>query len=233
MGFGERAASRKRARDMKSELKQLRKELLLAGCDKSSIGISVKEFGEALELADALETEYVVSRTHLNGAREAIMKLLDCMGESPKEEVNASLVALLGDLDRVYHDCSIREDDLDFKSTMKSLKEMVAAKGKQEPQGQNKMSSIMLRSELENIKAVLDDAAGWKAPDFLALAYYFLHEDKDSVRDMENVQRNTYVLSYFSEHFMEQFQQECQRAGQLEKLKELEQSYVYEPISIK
>lgn len=37
-----------------------------------------------------------------------------------------SLDELMGDLDQVYHDCSIRDDDLDFQSTIQSLKQMAA-----------------------------------------------------------------------------------------------------------
>lgn len=36
-----------------------------------------------------------------------------------------------------------------------------------------KISTLMLRSELENIQAVLKDAAAWEAPDFFALAFLF------------------------------------------------------------
>ena len=46
----------------------------------------------------------------------------------------------------------------------------------------------MLRSELENIQAVLKDAAAWEAPDFFALAFYLIREEKDTLADMENGQ---------------------------------------------
>lgn len=226
MNFGEKAASRKKAKELKSELKQLKKDLLSAGCEKSRVNMFVKEFWEAIELGDALQTEYEKSRKHLGSARELIPKLLDCMSESPKAEVQESLKGLVEKLDQIYHDCSIREDDLDFQSTMKSLKQMIA----ENEDGADILgiSGIMLRSELENIKAVLDDAAGWKAPDFLALAFYFLHEEKDSIREMESEQRNSFVFSYFRERFMDEFERECEKAGLLQKIKELEQSFVYE-----
>lgn len=141
--------------------------------------------------------------------------------------MSESLISLVRSLDRVYHECSIRADDLDFQSTMKSLKQMTDAKGKGSLAGASGMSEIMLRSELENIKAVLDDAAGWNPPDFLALAYYFAHEERDTVRDMESGQRNTYVLNYFNEHFMNQFLAAADHAGQKEQVLTLIQEYVY------
>lgn len=228
MGLGERAASRKKAKELKSELKQLRKDLLAAGCEKNRVAAYIREFSETIELADTLQTDYEKSRTYLRIAREAIPRILDCMGESPVLEVRESLNKLVERLEQVYHDCSIREDDLDFQSTMKSLKQMVLELGTENGADTLGMSSIMLRSELENIKAVLDDAAIWKAPDFLSLAYYFLHEEKDSIREMENEQRNSFMQTYYREHFMDAFEAECEKAGRLLKIKELEQNFVYE-----
>ena len=66
------------------------------------------------------------ARSHLAQSRAAIERLLECMKESPVSEVKKSLDELMGDLDQVYHDCSIRDDDLDFQSTIQSLKQMVA-----------------------------------------------------------------------------------------------------------
>ena len=46
---------------------------------------------------------------------------------------------------------------------------------------------IMLRSELENLHALLEDTSEWRSPNFFALAYYFLHETekKDKIAEME------------------------------------------------
>lgn len=228
MNFGERAAARKRSKELKNELKELRKELLGAGGDKAQVTATIKELQEAIELADTLQSDYEEASVHLTQAREAIMKLLDCMGVSPEAEVQESMNALISDLDQVYHDCSIREDDLDFQSTIRSLKSMVSGKSQSEATvGASGMQSIMLRSELENIKAVLDDAAGWRAPDFFALAYYFLHEDRNSLKEMENEQRNQFVLSYLNEYFMGDFMKLCENAGIKERVQTLMQEYIY------
>lgn len=222
MIFGERSADRKKAKERKGEIKQMKKEFLAVGCEKNRVSESLREFDEILELGGTLQEEYRVSKEHLEEARRAIIRLLDCMGESPEPEVRESLKALVEELDQVYHDCSIRADDLDFVSTMQNLKQMMADKN-----SMTGMSAIMLRSELENIKAVLDDAAGWKAPDFMALAYYFLQEGRDGIKEMENEQRNAYVFSYFREHFMDVFEEECKKANLIQKVCELERIYVY------
>lgn len=228
MNFGERAAARKRSKELKNEIKELRKHMLDAGGDKAQVTATLKEFQETLELAGSLQSDYEEAGVHLTQAREAIMKLLDCMGESPESEVQASMNVLISDLNQVYHDCSIREDDLDFQSTIRSLKSMVAGKMQMgilsDASG---MQSIMMRSELENIKAVLDDAAGWRAPDFFALAYYFLHEDRTSLKEMENEQRNQFVKSYLNEYFMGDFIRSCETAGIRDKIQTLMQEYIY------
>lgn len=226
MNFGERAAARRKSKELKNELKDMRRDFLGVGYDKTLVANLLRELQETAELADTLQSDYVEAGEHLRQAREAIMKLLDYMGESPAAEVQASMNTLIADLDQVYHDCSIREDDLDFQSTIQCLKQMVAEQGNAFEAGN--MQAIMLRSELENIKAVLDDAAGWKAPDFLALAYYFLHEDRDSLREMENEQRNQYVFSYFKEHYMDDFLYKSKRAGVEERIQGLLQEYIYE-----
>lgn len=224
MNFGERAAARKRSKNLKNELKELKKQMVSAGCDKTLLGNELKELQGAMELGSSLRTDYEEAGVHLQQARNAIGKLLNCMGESPASEVKESLKVLVTELEQVYHDCSIREDDLDFQSTIRSLKQLV----EQYSDRTAGMHTIMLRSELENIGAVLEDAAGWSAPDFLALAYYFLHEDKDTLKEMENAQRNAWVLSYTKEHFLDSFLEECKRAGVEEKVQALITDYIYE-----
>lgn len=232
MNFDERAAARRRAKKLKYDLKELRKEMLSAGGDKPQTGNDLKELQEVLQLGRTLRMDYAKARTHLSRGRESIAKLLECMAESPVDEVRTSLDALVVDLESVYHDCSIREDDLDYQSTIQSLKQMVEqyaenAKDAKTEAGRA-FASIMLRSELENIKAVLDDAAGWQEPDFLALAYYVLHGNREALGEMENEQRNVYVLSYFNDAFMAGFLERCGRLGVETRLQALIDGYAAE-----
>lgn len=204
-------------------MKQLKKELLSAGCGKGTVNTALRELQEAMELGDSLRTAYEMSGEHLNRARESIQRLLDFMSESPAGEVKESLKELVADLELIYHDCSIRADDPDFQSTIECLKRMVAGFGEN-----GAAMELMLRSELENIKSVLDDTSGWKAPDFFALAYFTLHEDKDELKEMENEQRNAFLEEYLKNRFMDAFLRECQKAGAGEKVTELVRSYIYE-----
>ncbi len=225
--FFDRSGKAKRRRELKNELKELQKAFAAAGCDKAEAAGRCRELGETIELGEALCDGYLSARAHLARAREAIPKLLDCMGESPADEVEKSLQSLMTDLEQVYHDCSIREDDADFASTVHSLKKLAGQYAGSVAQAKTEAGrafpGIMLRSELENVGAVLDDAAAWNAPDFLALAYFFRHEDRASLKEMENEQRNHYVSGYWSEHFEEPFaamEQRADRAGALRTLSE-------------
>jgi hypothetical protein len=159
---------------------------------------------------------------------------LSCLGNSSPEEEKKSLKQLTEDLDHIYHDCSIRVDDQDFKSTSDSLKKLVAQYGGEANHATANiatanlaMTNIMLRSELENIKAVLDDAYGWNAPDFMALAYFVHHEDKAVLADMENEQRNGYITDYLETKFMQEFRTELTGCGQEEAVKQMIEQYVY------
>lgn len=225
MGFAERAAARRKSKDLKNELKELRKHILATiGGDKAKLTDDLKEFQASMELGATLYVDYADARDNLNQAREEIDKLWECMAEKPDTEVRADLQSLAVCLEKVYHDCSIREDDLDFQSTLRSLKKMAMDYST----NMAGMSKVMLRSELENVKAVLDDAAGWKAPDFLALAYYYLHADKNTLRDMENEQRNQFVLAYFKDEFMDELMGQFYRAGKEPEVRALIKEYIYE-----
>ena len=221
MNFAERSAKRKRAHELRGEIKQLKKRLIMAGCDKTEANRLFGEFEETLLLAGELSEAYEVSTRHIGQARDAILRLLDFMGESPADEVKESLTTLMEDLELVYHDCVIREDDLDFQSTINGLKGLISSYGSQMP-GQD---AIMLRSELENIKAVLDDASGFGAPDFFALAYYNLHGDRRALKEMENEQRNPFLTEYLTHHISEEIWQEQQTAQLKEDAKQLLQQY--------
>lgn len=213
MGFSEMAARRKKSKDLKNELKQLKKDMIAGGSDKGTVAGQMKELQEVIELGDSLQEEYEAAKEHLELAKGRIGHLLECMGESPAAEVQASLKELVQELDLIYHECLIRSDDADFESTTVCLKRLV--------QAYDGNASIMLRSELENIKAVLDDAAGFGMPDFYALAYYFLHESREELREVENEQRNRLVKEYFKEHFLDELLAESERTGVAERVREL------------
>lgn len=222
MDFARRSAKRKRAHELRCEMKQLRKRLIMAGCDKSEANRLYGILEETVLSAAELSEAYAASSGHMEQAKERIDKLLEKMGESPAEEVKKSLEMLMAELELIYHDCMIREDDLDFQATITGLSGLIASYGERTT-GQN---AIMLRSELENTKAVLDDASGFGAPDFFALAYYNEHGDKSSLKEMENEQRNRFLEEYLREHFSDAFWEELKLAHLEDATRELIERYV-------
>ncbi len=221
MIFGERNNQRQKKKELREEIRQMRKQLLAAGCDKGNVNELLKEFEAALELGERLKTDYEDSRHHLEQAMKLIERLLTYMGEASAEEIKKELQELVQELELVYHDCSIRRDDADFASTLQCLKGAAAEFGSDTA----RVSAIMLRSELENIQAVLREAGEWSAPDFFALGYYVLHEDRTALGEMENGQRNDCVADYLKEHFSERFAAELRRAGADDAAARLKERY--------
>lgn len=223
MNFAERAAVRKKTKEIKNKLKELQKALVASGEDKGQVTTRLKVLQEILELGGTLRGDYEDARMHLKKARESLVTILDYMGESPIEEVQESLKRLIVDLEGVYHPCLIHEEDTDYKSTVQSLKQMVEQYSEQTAGIQR----VMLRSELENVKSVLDDTVDWHAPEFLALAYYVLYGDKALLKDMENEQRNLHMRTYLHEQYLNAFMEQCTKAGVKAQVQTMIQEYIY------
>lgn len=217
--FGEKTGERKRAKQIAESARELRKALLAGGADKKLADAQLKDLREALEFGGTLRQGYVDSQEHLALARRMLISLLENMGESPVEDVKRSLDELNGHLAKICHVCGIREDDPDFKSTAEGLKNMALDLG-----GANK---IMLRSELENLQALLEDTSGWRSPNFFALAYFMRHGDESRVGEMENESRNGFLLAYLNENLMDALGAEAQAAGCADKLETMIRESVF------
>ena len=90
MGFAERAAARKKSRDLKNELKELQKHMLAAiGGDKAKLAGDLKEFYASLELGATLYADYAAAREHLKQAQDLLEKLLVSMGAGPAADGSA------------------------------------------------------------------------------------------------------------------------------------------------
>lgn len=86
----------------------------------------MKELKDALELGGNLRQGYVDSQEHMAVARRGLINMMEDMNEIPIDDVKRDLDRLNGHLDQIFHECSIREDDPDFKSTADGLKNMAA-----------------------------------------------------------------------------------------------------------
>ena len=107
--------------ELTREVKELRKELLASKLDKKQVEVQMKELKDALELGGNLRQGYVDSQEHMAVARRGLINMMEDMNEIPIDDVKRDLDRLNGHLDQIFHECSIREDDPDFKSTADGL----------------------------------------------------------------------------------------------------------------
>ena len=178
-----------------------------------------KRVAELTREVKELRKELLASKLDKKQVEVQMKDLKDALDEIPIEDVKRDLERLNGHLDQIFHECSIREDDPDFKFTADGLKNMAA--------NMDKINLIMLRSELENLQALLEDTSEWRSPNFFALAYYLQHEEESKVGEMENEFRNSFLERYLEEHLMESLAMEANYAGCGEKLEHMIQHYIY------
>lgn len=230
MGLFTKTEAQLKSKALREELKLLRKEFIFAGMDKNAADTRVKELREIMEPAIAALYEYRAAKEHLHSAQEEIPKLLHAIDEERLFELNEGLTRLTEELEKMFHGCLIRKDDPDFASTLsylKGIRKEASEKGKSGSREKRmRQETVMLRSELENTEAVLKDVAERNAPDFMALSYYILHEDRFALNDMENEQRNVFLTEYFDANYRKEWAEEMERFHMKKYTAELIKKYM-------
>lgn len=215
MGLFTKTEAQTKSKALREELKLLRKEFISCGMDKNAADTRVKELREIMEPAISALYEYRTAKEHLLYAGEKIPELLHAIDRERFAELQEGLTELTEELEKMFHGCLIRSDDPDFASTLSYLKRIrkeVSEKGKAgRRERAMKQETVMLRSELENTEAVLRDVAERNAPDFMALSYYILHEDRFALIDMENEQRNVFLTDYYDSNYRKEWMEETDR----------------------
>lgn len=221
MIFGERSEAKKKSYELKNSIKDLKKQLIEAGMDKNTANKNLKELLEAIIEGERQSRSYQEAHVHLERANRTIERLLEGMEFCDEEEIVRNVKNFTKELYQVTHTCLIREDDMDFIST-RNYMEGISCDKLRKPG-----ALIMLRSELENLRAVFADAMEWQSPDFFALAYYLLHEGGEALKELENEQRNQYLTDYLRDNFLLYFYKFCEQAGLKEEVTEMIQDYIY------
>lgn len=193
MGLFEVSEEKKRAKEIKKEGKSLRKAILASGLDKKQVDTFLEEFLCCVEQGLSLKEQYTSAKAHMESSLSVVNEILPVMRELPVEQCKARLQQILSDLPYVYHECLIRREDLDYDSTLRYMKAKVPVYTKED--------RLMMQSELENLKAVFDDAIQWMPPEFMALAYFLRQEGSAELADMENTGRNAYIEQFYREKF--------------------------------
>ena len=210
MGLFEVSEEKKRAKEIKKEGKMLRKWILLSGLDKKQVDSFMDEFLCCVEQGVCQKANYLSARAYIESCLWIINELLPQMRDLTVETCKASLERLLADLSLVYHECLVRKDDLDYESTLNYMKKRVPAYTAED--------RLMMQSELENLKAVFDDAMEWVAPDFIALAYFLRHKGSEELAELENSGRNSYIERVYKEEFWNGTARLLEQANALEEV---------------
>ena len=125
-------------------------------------------------------------------------------------EVRERLRKLTSVLAEVFHECTIREDDADFRMTCDYFNNIA-----KDYEGSQR---LMLQSELENLSYLLGDILAWKEPDFLALAYFCKFGDKSKLGEFSNDQRNEMLIKYYREQYWDEFERKLLGIGKKESI---------------
>lgn len=221
MGVGEKSSEKKLAKNLKKELGQFRKQLCGAGVEKNEALKYLKELQAALNGARRFKAEYMSARGHSLRARRKMERMMDGMGDWPDEEIIKNMKELVQELDHAGHDCLLREDDNDFTSSRNCLDKMA-----KEGVESSSAKFIMLRSELENLYAILSEALEWQEPVYFDYAYYFLNENGEALKEKGNDARASFVADYRKEHFDIPFFGACRRAGIEEEVRQAMRDYM-------
>ena len=182
MGLFNQSIEKKREKEIRREAKEISKELAAFGMDKKATKEYLEVFQELLIDACLQKDCYVCSKQQMAECRLLIDTLLPDIAKKEANEVCSQLKQLVVLLQGIYHECTIRRDDLDFASTYAYIK-----KTAQEYDGSDR---LMLQSELENLLHVVEETLEWEAPDFCALACFCKYGNRSDLAEIENHQRN-------------------------------------------
>lgn len=220
MALFQQSVEKKREKEVRLKMKEFMKELTDAGMDKKAAKEGLEELTDILLYACILRDGYIESKKKISNSLTIIEQQLSRMQVREVSQCRALTEKLVNSLEDIFHECTIRKEDLDFASTYSYLKKAAV-----EYDGSNR---IMLQSEFENLRYMLSETIVWAEPDFLALAYYCKHEDKENLGEMHNESRNENLYAYYEEHFYRNFIDKIAPFSMQEKLEKWIDMYITE-----
>lgn len=210
MGIFGQSAEKKREKEIRQEAKELSKELINAGLDKRAVKNYLDVLQELMIAACLQRDAYVTSKKRMSAGLVIIEELLNDISGKEPAKVRGELARLAIDLTDIFHECTIRKDDLDFASTYTYIN-----RATKEYDGTNR---LMLQSELENMEHMIGEIVEWDEPDFCALALFCKYGNRDDLADIENGQRNEMLLRYYKGQFWDDFEKELAVAGMVARV---------------
>ncbi len=210
MGIFGQNAEKKREKEIRQEAKELIKELINAGMDKRAAKNYLEVLQELVLAACVQRDAYVVSKKRMSAGLVIIEELLTDIAAKEPAKVRGELARLAVDLTDIFHECTIRKDDMDFASTYTYIN-----RATKEYEGADR---LMLQSELENMEHMIGEIVEWEEPDFCALALFCKYGNRDDLADIENGQRNEMLLRYYRGQFWDDFEKELAAIGMIERV---------------
>lgn len=234
MGLFGQSAEKKREKEIRQGAKELTKSLISAGMEKRTAKNAMELLQEVVLTACIQREGYCVSKRKMVSGLVFIRELLhDMQTESSvkpesvtqqeksmsqegivqieeAEKIQGQLARLVTEFADVYHECTIRKDDMDFADTYAYINRMA--------QEYNAADRLMLQSELENLEHMICEIAEWEEPDFCALAYFCKFGNRNELADIENSQRNDMLLQYYHEQYWDNFEKELAAVDRTESV---------------
>lgn len=206
MGLFSQNMEKKRAKEIKHDIKELSKTLVHAGMDYAKVKAYLDVLFKVMLEACIQQEKYVQSKRNMKEMEILLLEMLSEFDRAYREKVCEQLKQMLNLFDDVYHECTIRQDDGDFASTCAYIKKTALQ--------YEESNQLMLQSELENLLHVVEETIEWEAPNFMALAYFCIYGNRDDLADIENKQRNEMIMRFYKEQFWNEFSEELHGCGE-------------------
>lgn len=211
MGIFGQSVEKRREKEIRQEAKELVKELIYAGMDKHTAKNYMLVLENMLIAACAQRDVYIESKRKMASGQVIMEELLADIVQMEPQAVREKLAKLADELMDIYHECTIRMDDMDFISTHTYINR--AAKT------YDGTERIMLQSELENLLHMVSEIIEWEEPDFCALALFCKYGNRMDLADIENGQRNEMLMRYYRGQYWDDFERELVTIGMEERVK--------------
>lgn len=210
MGLFGQSAEKKREKEIRQGAKELTKSLISSGMEKRTAKNAMELLQEVVIMACVQHEGYCVSKRKMAAGLVLIREMLGEMQTKDAAQIKKCMEELAAEFTDVFHECTIRKDDMDFADTYtyinRAAKEYESA------------DRLMLQSELENMEHMICEIIEWEEPDFCALAYFCKFGNRSDLADIENSQRNDMLLQYYHEQYWDDFETALTTVGRTESV---------------
>ena len=114
MALFQQSVEKKREKEVRLKMKEFMKELTDAGMDKKAAKEGLEELTDILLYACILRDGYIESKKKISNSLTIIEQQLSRMQVREVSQCRALTEKLVNSLEDIFHECTIRKEDLDF-----------------------------------------------------------------------------------------------------------------------